>query len=548
MMIVPELWREAARHPRILSAGISLQLLVFTTHVLQALALATALAAFVHGDGGRALAGLGAILGIGVVRLLLGLAQGDASTRLGGRVREGLRTRAVAAVLVPGRLHDATLRDGSTRLALGDGIDGTEAYVAKYIPAVVQLVVGSAAVVVLLALVSPVVASFLALAVLLAVLGPLVWKRMLSRRGFSHWDSYEELSGDMLESLRGMSTLRTLGDVPGTRERLQTRSEALRRATERVMRSSLAETAITDFAVQAGVVVAAAVAIVDVLSGRATTVEVYVLLLLSSEVFRPVRELSRHWHAGFLGLTAVPGLRALGAFATAPAGDVSSPLDAARRPAPAGSELVISGLSYRYPGAERAVIDGVDLRATRGAVQAIVGPSGAGKSTLFDLILGFLPPASGTIALDGRPLSVADIAVVSQRPVLFSATVRENIDLFGAGERELVEACAAAGVLDEILALPGGFDAPVAEAGASLSGGQRQRLALARALLARRPVLLVDEPTSALDDRSAEVVAETLARVAADRIVLMISHRPEALRRVTRVHALNGGALVEVSS
>jgi ABC-type transport system involved in cytochrome bd biosynthesis fused ATPase/permease subunit len=547
MMIVPALWREAWHSPRLLAASVVLQLLVFATHVAQAVALAVALAALVHGDATGALVGIGTILGTGVARLLLGLAQRDAAVRLGGRVREALRARAVSAVLTPERLHDVSLRDGSTRLTLGDGIDGTEAYVSKYIPAVAQLVVGGIGVVAALATLSPVLAAGIGLALVIAVLGPMAWKKMLARRGFTHWDTYEALSSDLLEALRGMSTLRALGDVPATRERLQARSEALRQATERVMRSSLAETAITDFAIQAGAVLAAGLAIVAVLTGQAPAAEVYVLLLLSSEAFRPVRELSRHWHAGFLGLTAVPGLRALGAFSDAHSPDRRHPASGAPVGA-AGAEIAIADLSYRYPGAESPVLNGVSLRAERGAVHAIIGPSGAGKSTLFDLMLGFLRADRGSVDLDGRPLRAEDVAVVSQRPVLFAASVRENIDLFGSSQGELERACADAGVLEEILALPGGFDAPVAEAGASLSGGQRQRFALARALLARRPVLLVDEPTSALDDANAELVARTLERVAADRIVLMISHRPEALRRVGHVHVLEGGVLVEAAS
>ncbi|WP_396658770.1 ATP-binding cassette domain-containing protein [Microbacterium oxydans] len=544
MMIVPELWREARRHPWLLAWSTLLLLLVYATHLLQALALAWSLAALVRGEGQGAVVGIGVILVIGVTRMLLTIVQGDAAARLGGRVREDLRGAAVSAVLVPERLHDAGLRDGSTQLALGDGIDGTDAYVSKYIPAVVQLVVGSLIAVCLVAVLSPLIALCVAAGILLAVLGPLLWKRMLARRGFEHWDSYEALSGDLLESLRGMSTLRALGDVPATRARLHTRSEALRLATERVMRTSLAETAITDLAVQAGVVVAAGLAVVAVLTGEPPAVEVYALLLLSSEAFRPVRELSRHWHAGFLGLTAVPGLATLGAFRRSPA-PVPVQADADAHARPAGQVLRISGLSYRYPGADRDVLRGVDLLAERGEVHAIAGPSGAGKSTLFDLVLGFLPAAAGTVELDGRPLQPSDVAVVSQRPVLFAGTIRENIDLFGADREDVERACAAAGVLDEIRAIPGGFEAMVAEAGTSLSGGQRQRLALARALLAGRPVLLVDEPTSALDDRSALTVAETLERVAEERIVLMISHRPEALARVADVRVLRDGVLVE---
>lgn len=545
MMIVPELWSEAGRRPRLLASSVLLQLLVFAMHLVQATALAGAFAAFAGGEEGAVMAAIGVVLGICLVRVGLDIAQGAVSARLGGRVRETLRARTVAAVLVPRRLHDPALRDGSTSLALGDGVDGTDAYVSRYIPAAVQVVVGSAAVVAILIPLSPVTAGAVAAAVVLAVVGPMIWKRLLARHGFSHWDSYETLSGDTLEALRGMSTLRALGDVPSTRARLGARSEALRRATERVMRTSLADTAITDLAVQAGVVLAAGLAVVEIMTGQASAVEVYLILLLSSEAFRPVRELSRQWHAGFLGLTAIPGLRALGAF------DAPEPIRAAAD-APDGSReatrLTISGLGFRYPDAVEPVLVDVDLRAERGRVHAIVGPSGSGKSTLFDVLLGFLPPSSGTIELDGRPLRAEDIAVVSQRPVLFAATVRDNIDLFGAGDDALEEACASAGVLAEIRALPLGFDTMVAEAGASLSGGQRQRLALARALLARRPVLLVDEPTSALDQHSADIVSETLEHVSRERIVLMISHRREELRRVTDVHALVDGALVQVAS
>lgn len=547
-MIVPELWREARAFPRELTSSIVLLLLVYATHLLQAGALAASLAAFVGGDVRTALLGAVVILGVSVIRVLLATAKAASAATLGGRVREHLRRRAVAAALTPPRLHDAALRDGSVQATLGDGIDGTDSYVSKYIAAVVQLVFGSTAVVSLLALVSPAAAVCVAIGVLLAVLGPLAWQRMLAGRGFDHWDTYEALGGDLLESLRGMATLRALGDVTPTRERLDGRSEALRRATERVMRSSLVTTAITDFAVQAGYVAAVFVAVFEVMSGAGPRIEVYMILLLASEAFRPVRDLSRHWHAGFLGLTAVPGLAALGAFREGDPeiGDDADPSRAIPVAASTARRLRVTDLTYRYPGSDHDVLHGIDLEVETGSVHAIIGASGSGKSTLFDLLLGFLTPATGTIDLDGRPLRASDIAVVSQRPVLFTGTVRQNVDLFGADDPDVEAACAAAGILAEIRAIPGGFDAPVSEAGLSLSGGQRQRLALARALLARRPVLLVDEPTSALDDSGAQTVADALDRVAAERIVIMISHRPEALERVASLHRLDAGVLREV--
>lgn len=548
MMIVPLLWREAARFPAALARSVALLVLVFLTHVGQAVAIAWSMSAVLHGQAREVLLALALILGIALLRLVLSLAQAWAAASLGGRVKQAVRRRAMEAALVPGRLHDTAARDGSMRASLGDGVDGIDAYVSKYVPAIVQLLLTCPLVVVALLWLSPWAGLCVAAGVVFALVGPLAWKRMMARRGLDHWDSYEALSADLLESLRGMATLRALGDVSGTRARLDRRSEALRRATERVMRGSLGETSVTDAAVQGGVVAAAAVAITHAVTGQAPALEVYLILLLSSEAFRPIRDLSRHWHAGFLGLTAIPGLKRIGAFtepgetAAEPAADTSE--DGQTSQVRSADELRVRGLSFGYTDAAGDVIHDLDLTARRGSLTAIVGASGAGKSTLFDLLLGFLTPRTGSIELDGRPLRARDIAVVSQRPVLFAGTIRDNLAVTGAtAEADLVRACRDAGILDEIQRFPRGFDTEVTEAGTSLSGGQRQRLALARALLARRPVLLVDEPTSALDaDRSADVV-HTLHRVARDRVVLMISHRTETLTEVPDVFSLDSGHL-----
>lgn len=543
MMVDKLLLRTALRHPGPTAATVGLQVLVTATHLPQAYALAQGLFAVVDRDDDRAVAAALWIIAIVALRWLLSWVQASAAARLGEDVRLGVRDEALRGVLVPEALHDPGRRDGGLRTALVDGVDGVDAYVTRYLPALAQALALVPMVTILLVLVHPLAGLAAGLAAAGALTAPLLWKRLMRRRSDDHWDTYEGLGSDLLEALRGMATLRLLGQVDRTRARMARRSEELHRATVRVMRTSLLDTALIDLAVQGGTVAAAGLALVASVSGPGVPpVELYLALMLVSEVFRPIRDLSAAWHAGYLGTSAVPALRRLGVGGHH-AISASAPTEADRTGSPSVA-LVLDGVSFSYPDGP-PILDDVQERFEPGTVTAVVGPSGAGKTTLLDLVLTHLSPTGGHILLDGRPVRTSDVAVVSQRPVLFEGTVRENLLVARphAEETDLWEACAAAGIEQEVRSLPTGLDTPIASAGASLSGGQRQRIALARAVLSDRPVLLADEPTSALDPDSARTVTATLARLSADRIVIVVAHREESLDGVERVLELTHGRL-----
>lgn len=536
MMLDRTLLDVARWHRRSWLVTAGLQLAIGASYLPQAWFLAHALAAVVSGDRRGAVTAALAVTALVAARWLLVAGQARAAARLGGAVRVDLRDRALAGALVPAALHDPARRDGALRATLVEGVDGVDAYVTRYLPALAQVLVLAPVVVVLLVLVHPLAGLLVGIALLAAVLGPLGWKRLMARRSLDHWDSYEALGSDLLEALRGMTTLRVLGAVGATRARIAARTAALHRATVRVMRVSLLDTALIDLAVQGGSLAAVVVAVVD----GGTPTSTYLVLLLAGEAFRPVRELSRAWHAGYLGTSATAGLRALGADAAPPRPGADDLPVLAPRP----SALVLEDVAFAYTGGT-PVLDGVDAVFERGTVTALVGPSGAGKSTLLDLVLGHLAPDRGRVHCDGRPVRAADVAVVTQRPLLFEGTVRDNVAAGrpDATEAEVLRACADAGILAEVQAMPQGIDTPVAAAGANVSGGQRQRLALARAIVADRPVVLADEPTSALDAVSAATVTATLARLAQDRIVVVVAHREESLDGVDRVLELHDGRL-----
>lgn len=546
MMLDPLLVQVAWRHRRPAVATICLQLAVTVSHLPQAVVFAFGLVALVRGDTRGVVLALAAVTSLVTARAGLTWLQARAARRLGAAVRGDLRDAALAGALVPAALHDPARRDGALRATLVDGVDGVDAYITRYLPAVAQVVVLVPAVALLLSVIHPLAGAAAGAAAAGAVLIPIAWKKALARRSSGHWDTYEALGGDLLEALRGMTTLRLSGTVQDARARLSMRSDALHEANVRVMRLSLVDTALIDLAVQAGAVAAVALAVADAAGGGTPALTAYLVLLLSGEVFRPVRELSRAWHAGYLGTSAVGALRRLGVGGRADSprrisGDDTSEAGRATR-----LPVVLEDLRFSYPGTARPVVDGVDATFEVGGVTAVVGPSGAGKSTLLDLVLGHLTPSSGSVHCGGLPLRADDVAVVTQRPVLFEGSVRENLSVGRptATDDELLQACVAAAVLDEVLAMPGGLDARIAMAGGNVSGGQRQRLALARAIVANRPVLLADEPTSALDPAAARAVACAFAALARDRVVIVVAHREESLEGVEKVLELVDGRLV----
>ena len=219
--------------------------------------------------------------------------------------------------------------------------------------------------------------------------------------------------------------------------------------------------------------------------------------------------------------------------------------------------LRVESVSFAYPGREDLALDGFSLNIAPGERVALVGPSGAGKSTVLVLLLRFHDPKSGVVRIDGIDMAQCDplevrrhIALVPQDPVIFAATVTENVR-YGRPEASLDEvraACEAAQALEFIERLPRGFDSELGERGVRLSGGQRQRLSIARALLADREVLLLDEATSSLDAESERAVGVALERLARGRATLVIAHRLATVQKADRIVVMDRGRVHAVGT
>jgi ABC-type transport system involved in cytochrome bd biosynthesis fused ATPase/permease subunit len=319
--------------------------------------------------------------------------------------------------------------------------------------------------------------------------------------------------------------------------------------TMETLRVSFLSGAVLDLAATLATALVAVTLGVRLVEGTVAFRPALTVLLLTPELYVPLRSLAAQFHVSadglaaaekILDLTETPQTRRLGT----------------DRVPSAWQSLRLQDVSLENVGRGGKVLDGFDLTIGRGEVVALVGPSGAGKSTVAALLLGLRSPDGGSITVDGTDLASldlrgwrADVAWVPQRPSVFRGSVRDNIAIGNPSvtASEIDLASRAAGFDEVVAELPRGYETHIGEGARGLSAGETRRLAFARALARPAQLLILDEPTANLDAESAEVIAASIRGVDSEQAVLLIAHSPVLARSADRIVRIENGRAITLS-
>jgi thiol reductant ABC exporter CydD subunit len=447
--------------------------------------------------------------------------------RAAAAAKSQLRLALVEHSLKLGPTWLAGTKPGDLAVLSTSGVAALDAYFSRYLPqlilaAIVPVTIG------LVVLLHDVLA-----AVIIGFTAPLIPMFMILIGRFTksrvdrQWRTMSVLSGHFLDIVSGLPTLKIFGRAKAQLVSIRSAGEHYRRATLAVLRVSFLSALVLELLSTIAVALVAVSIGLRLVGGHLTLRTGLLVLILTPEVYLPIRLVGTHFHAAADGLGAAEAV-----FAVL---ELELPATGTRRDLPdlRTTTLQIGHLGVRYEGRNSLTPGRLTAEIAPGKVCALVGPSGEGKSTVLAVLLGFVRPTTGRIVLVG-PEGEQDLAdidpdvwraqlgYVGQQPHLFAGTVADNVRLGKphASDAEVVDALRTAGLdVDPATEL--------GETGSGLSAGQRRRVAIARAFVRDAPILLLDEPTAALDGAAEEVVMDAVSAARSrGTTVILVAHRP----------------------
>lgn len=429
-----------------------------------------------------------------------------------------------------------------------EGIEQLEIYFGKYLSQFFYALLVPVTLFIFMSFISFKAALIFILCVPLIPISIIAIMKIAKRILKDYWKSYSDLGGTFLENLQGLTTLKVFNIDEERHEKMNIEAEKFRKITMKVLSMQLNSITIMDLVAFGGAAAGTIVALIQFKNGQIPVGSLLIIILLSSEFFIPLRLLGSYFHIAMNGMAASDRM-----FGILDAEEREKNVETNEEIKLNDIKVSLRNVDFSYDG-EREVLKNINMDVTPGGLVAIVGESGSGKSTIASLILNNYKVTNGEISINNLNIEnisldniYGNIALVSTNSYIFNGTILDNLLMAkkDATEEDINNALKTARLYDFVKRLKDGLLTDVGQAGSALSGGQKQRLALARVILADRPMIIFDEATSNIDVESEESIWEAIYELSKEKTILVISHRLANVTDAKNIYVMNKGKLVE---
>lgn len=366
----------------------------------------------------------------------------------------------------------------------------------------------------------------------------------------SQYEIYRVLSNHFVDTLKGLETLKYLGKSEQHEGKIEKVSKRYRKATMRTLRVAFLSSFALDFFTSLSIAFVAVGLGIRLIDGTIILLPALTILILAPEYFLPIKQVGANYHATLDGQIAMEQIEEI---LQQQKGIQKKDLneDIVWN---ASSSLKLQDIKVNNAESEKAILEGINFTWEGNGAIGVIGESGAGKSTLIDVLAGFLSPSSGKMLVNGLEVDGStredlqkNIAYIPQQPYIFPLSLKDNIRFYetNATDEEVERVINEVGLRSLVTSLPNGIHERIGEGGRMLSGGQEQRVAMARALLSKKPIILLDEPTAHLDIETEFEIKQAMLRLFNGKLVFLATHRLHWMKQMDHILILNKGEMKE---
>ncbi|MDA1759041.1 thiol reductant ABC exporter subunit CydD [Bacillus cereus] len=366
----------------------------------------------------------------------------------------------------------------------------------------------------------------------------------------SQYEIYRVLSNHFVDTLKGLETLKYLGKSEQHEGKIEKVSKRYRKATMRTLRVAFLSSFALDFFTSLSIAFVAVGLGIRLIDGTIILLPALMILILAPEYFLPIKQVGANYHATLDGQIAMEQIEEI--------------LQQQKRIEKkdlnedivwnASSSLKLQDIKVNNDESEKAILEGINFTWEGNGAIGVIGESGAGKSTLIDVLAGFLSSSSGKMLVNDVEVDEStregwqkNIAYIPQQPYIFPLSLKDNIRFYetNATDGDVERVINEVGLRSLVTSLPNGMHERIGEGGRMLSGGQEQRVAMARALLSKKPIILLDEPTAHLDIETEFEIKQAMLRLFNGKLVFLATHRLHWMKQMDHILILNKGEIIE---